>query len=161
MKQIKETWNLVFNWLGNGKKVMIGIAFLLIGAVWNYFSHPAEGLAQVPFVIMLTGGLCLVNALFSKLTVTNINPLLFVLIYVTMMELGIALMGGDTSDFTNLVTIWGACTIFIWALNYALLESAEMDGVVKKIVISFFETLVGAVAMVTIFALPIWLAAMK
>ena len=161
MKQLKEIWNLVFNWLGNGKKVMIGIAFLLIGFVWNYFSHPAEGLAQVPFVIMLTGGLCLVNALFSKLTETNINPLLFALIYITMMELGIALMGGDTSNFTNLTIIWGACTIFIWALNYALLETVEIDGIAKKIVIAFFETLVGAVVMVGIFALPIWLATMK
>ena len=59
MKQIKETWNLVFNWLGNGKKVLMGIGFLLIGFLWNYLSHPAEGLEQLPFLIMLTGGLCL------------------------------------------------------------------------------------------------------
>ena len=81
MKQIKDTWNLVFRWLGNGKKVVIGLAFLLIGYGWNYLSHPAEGLSQVPFVIMLAGGLCLVNVLFSKVTEKNINPLLFVLIY--------------------------------------------------------------------------------
>lgn len=159
MKQIKETWNLVFNWLGNGKKVLMGIGFLLIGFLWNYLSHPAEGLEQLPFLIMLTGGLCLVNALFSKLTETNINPLFFALIYIVIMELGIALMGGETQDFTNLFMIWGACYIFVWALNYALLESAEMEGVVKKIVLAFFETLVGALVMVAIFALPIWLAA--
>ncbi len=159
MKQVRETWNLIFNWMGNGKKVIMGIAFLLVGFVWNYFSHPLEGLAQVPFIVMLTGGLCLLNAFFSKVTDANINLLFFVLIYISMMELGIALMAGDTSNFTNLVTIWGACMMFVWALNYALLESAELPGVVKKIVIAFFETLLGAVVMVVLFVLPIWLAA--
>ena len=159
MKQIKDTWNLVFRWLGNGKKVVIGLAFLLIGYGWNYLSHPAEGLSQVPFVIMLAGGLCLVNVLFSKLTEKNINPLLFVLIYVVIMELGIALMGGDTSDFTNLVTVWGACALFVWALNYALLEASEVEGVVKKIVVAFLEMLVGALVLVALFILPIWIAA--
>lgn len=158
MKQFKEIWELVFNWMGNGKKTMMGIGFLVIGFLWNYAFQSDRTLGQIPFVIMLAGGLCLVNALFSKLTNENINVLLFILIYVVMMELGIYLMGGETSDFTNLVTIWGACAIFAWALNYALLETTEMDGVVKRIVIAFFETLAGAVVMVAVFALPIWLA---
>ncbi len=157
MKQFKEIWELVFNWMGNGKKTVMGIGFLVIGFLWNYAFQSDRTLGQIPFVIMLAGGLCLVNALFSKLTNVNINVLLFILIYVVMMELGIYLMGGETSDFTNLVTIWGACAIFVWALNYALLETTEMDGVVKRIVIAFFETLAGAVVMVAVFALPIWL----
>jgi len=158
MKQFKEIWELVFNWMGNGKKTAMGIGFLVIGFLWNYAFQSDRTLGQIPFVIMLAGGLCLVNALFSKLTNENINVLLFILIYVVMMELGIYLMGGETSDFTNLVTIWGACAIFVWALNYALLETTEMDGIVKRIVIAFFETLAGAVVMVAVFALPIWLA---
>ncbi len=158
MKQFKEIWALVFNWMGNGKKTVMGIGFLVVGFLWNYASQSDRTLGQIPFVIMLAGGLCLVNALFSKLTNENINVLFFILIFVVMMELGIYLMGGETSDFTNLVTIWGACAIFVWALNYALLEAAEMDGVVKRIVIAFFETLAGAVVMVAVFALPIWLA---
>ncbi len=157
MKQFKEIWELVFNWMGNGKKTVMGIGFLVIGFLWNYAFQSDRTLGQIPFVIMLAGGLCLVNALFSKLANENINVLLFILIYVVMMELGIYLMGGETSDFTNLVTIWGACAIFVWALNYALLETTEMDGVVKRIVIAFFETLAGAVVMVAVFALPIWL----
>lgn len=158
MKQFKEMWELVFNWLGNGKKTVMGIGFLLIGFFWNMASRSSYTLEQVPFIIMVTGALCLVNALFSKLTARNINLLLFVLIFVVIMELGIYLMGGDTSDFTNLILIWGACFIFICGLHYALLETTQIEGVVKKIVIAFWESLVGAAAIVAVFAFPIWLA---
>lgn len=159
MKQFKETWELIFNWLGNGKKTIIGLGFLVIGFFWNMAGQSVHTLEQVPFIIMVTGGLCLVNALFSKLTDQNINLLFFVLIFISIMELGIYLMGGETSDLTNLVMIWGACFVFIWALHYALLETTEIDGVVKKIVIAFWESLAGAAAIVAIFAFPIWLAA--
>lgn len=159
MKQAKEIWNMIFNWLGNGKKVIMGIIFLLAGFVWNYFGYSSEGLAEIPFVIMLAGGLFLLNAIFSKATGTNINPLFFVLIFVSMMELGIVLMAGDAiSNFTNVVMVVGACMIFVWALNYALLESGEIPGVVKKIVIAFFEMLSEAVLLVVLFVSLVWLA---
>ena len=38
MKQLKELWTLVNNWLGNGKKCIIGLAFLLVSFVINWFS---------------------------------------------------------------------------------------------------------------------------
>lgn len=159
MEQFKEIWKLVFNWLGNGKKVIIGVGFLLVGFVWNMAGRSTHTLEQIPFIIMAAGALSLVNALFSKWTKQNINLLFFVLIYICIMELGIYLMGGETVDFTSLVQIWGSCSVFIWALNYALLESTEMDGIIKRIVIAFFETLIGAAAIVAVFAVPIWLAA--
>ena len=68
MKQLKELWTLVNNWLGNGKKCIIGLVFFLVGFVMNWFSHPVEGLSQIPFTLLTAGGLCLVNALFSKWT---------------------------------------------------------------------------------------------
>lgn len=148
MKQMKELWILVNNWLGNGKKCMIGLVFLLVGFAINWFSHPAEGLSEIPFVLMVAGGLCLVNALFSKGTGKNINLLLFVLAFICMMDLGIVLLDGDFSRFTTMVTVIGACTIFSWALNFALLQATEVDGVAKKIVISFFETVLSAAVMV-------------
>ena len=73
MKQLKELWTLVNNWLGNGKKCIIGLVFFLVGFVMNWFSHPVEGLSQIPFTLMTAGGLCLVNALFSKWTDKNID----------------------------------------------------------------------------------------
>ena len=52
MKQLKELWTLVNNWLGNGKKCIIGLVFFLVGFVMNWFSHPVEGLSQIPFTLM-------------------------------------------------------------------------------------------------------------
>ena len=121
MKQLKELWTLVNNWLGNGKKCIIGLAFLLVGFVMNWFSHPVEGLSQIPFTLMTAGGLCLVNALFSKWTDKNINLLFFVLAFICVMDLGIVLLDGDFSQFTTMVTVTCACTVFPWALNFALL----------------------------------------
>lgn len=161
MKQVKETWDLIFNWLGNGKKTIMGIGFLLIGFLWNHFSGSSEALQQLPFIIMLTGALCLVNALFSKLIKANINLLLFILIFIVIMELGMYLMGNEELAFTNMVAIWGACFLFIWALNYALLEAGSIDGAAKRIVVAFFESLAGAAAIVVTFGVPIWMAAIS
>lgn len=158
MKQIKETWNLIFDWLGNGKKLVIGIGFLIIGFLWNYLSGSQEALQQLPYIIMLAGALCLVNALFSKLIKANINLLCFILIFVVIFELGMFLMRDEELAFTNMVAIWGACYLFVWALNYALLEAGSMDGAIKRIVVAFFETLVGALAVVATFGIPVWMA---
>ena len=128
MKQLKELWTLVNNWLGNGKKCIIGLVFFLVGFVMNWFSHPVEGLSQIPFTLMTAGGLCLVNALFSKWTDKNINLLFFVLAFICVMDLGIVLLDGDFSQFTTMVTVTCACTGFSWALNFALLQSVEVDG---------------------------------
>lgn len=158
MKQCKEMWELVFNWLGNGKKTVMGAGFLLAGFLWNMAGQPAHILEQVPFIIMVTGGLCLVNALFSRLLEQNINLLGFILIYICIMELGMALMGGDVPENADLVLIWSACFVFVWALNYALLETTGFDGVIRKIVFSFFEALAGAAVIVGVFAATVWLA---
>ena len=84
MKQVKEMWNLIFNWLGNGKKTIMGIGFLLVGVIGNVIANPNGGLEQFPFVLMMIGALCLVNALFSKVSGCNINLLLFLLVFVVI-----------------------------------------------------------------------------
>lgn len=89
MKQLKELWNtckqLAWQWQKNAH--WFGV--FLVGFVMNWFSHPVEGLSQIPFTLMTAGGLCLVNALFSKWTDKNINLLFFVLAFICVMDLGI------------------------------------------------------------------------
>ncbi len=160
MKKISKAWNLVFDWLGNGKKIIIGIIFIAVGFVWNFICYSEAGLGQPPLIIMLAGGLLLVNALMSKLVGTNINPLLYILICIVMLELGLFLMEDEEIDFTNMVAIWGACYIFTWALQYCLLEAAEVDGIAKRIVIAFFEVLLGVVALGVVFGGPVIIAAL-
>ena len=100
----------------------------------------------------------LVNALFSKWTDKNINLLFFVLAFICEMDLGIVLLDGDFSQFTTMVTVTCACTVFSWALNFALLQSVEVDGAAKKIVMSFLATVCSAVIMAAVFVGSIWLA---
>ena len=107
---------------------------------------------------MTAGGLCFVNALFSKWTDKNINLLFFVLAFICVMDLGIVLLDGDFSQFTTMVTVTCACTVFSWALNFALLQSVEVDGAAKKIVMSFLATVCSAVIMAAVFVGSIWLA---
>ena len=96
--------------------------------------------------------------MFSKWTDKNINLLFFVLAFICVMDLGIVLLDGDFSQFTTMVTVTCACTVFSWALNFALLQSVEVDGAAKKIVMSFLATVCSAVIMAAVFVGSIWLA---
>ena len=157
MKQIEEIWNLVFDWLGAGKKAIMGAGFLVVGSIVNVILQPPEGLTQGSFILLVIGALFLVNALFSHLTKCNINVLYYTLVFVVIMELGIFLMGDMETNFTNLVSVCGPCFLFIWALQYVVLQVADMERISKRIVIAFFDSLVGTIAVAAAFFIPIWL----
>lgn len=158
MEQVKEMWNLVFNWLGNGKKTIMGIAFLLVGMIANVIAKPDGGLARLPFILLMVGALCLVNALFSKVSGCNINLLLFILVFVAIIELGIYLMTDLDTTLTDMASVWGPCFAFIWALQYVVLQLADIKPAVKRVVIAFFTLLCGIIAIVAVFFLPIFLS---
>ena len=157
MKKINEMWNLVFDWLGNGKKVMMGIAFILVGTIVNMLVESSSGLAQSAFIFFVMGALFIVNAMFSKITNCNINVVLYTLAFVVIMELGIYLMADLNRSFTNMASVWGPCFLFVWALQYVVLQVADMERVSKRLVIAFFDSLVGVLAVVLAFIVPIWL----
>lgn len=156
MEHIVELWNTVFEWLGTGKKVIMGILFLLAGTIVNVIWQPPEGLTHSSFLLFMVGMLFLVNALFSKLLKCNINVLYYILVFVVILELGVALME-DVQNVTNIISIWGPCFLFVWALQYVVLQAADMEGIAKRIVIAFLDTVAGAAAIVAAFMLPIWL----
>lgn len=158
MKKFSEMWNLIFEWMGTGKKVVMGIGFLVTGAIVNLIIQPKAGLTQGTFLLFMIGALFLVNALFSKLTQCNINVLYYILVFVVILELGIWMMGDLETDFTHLVSVWGPCFLFVWALQYVVLQVADMEKASKRIVIAFFDTLAGGIAVVAAFFLPVWLA---
>ena len=60
MESVKEMWNLVFGWFGNGKKMIAGGLFLLVGMIAQSFS--TKTLEQIPFILMAAGLMCFVNA---------------------------------------------------------------------------------------------------
>lgn len=160
MKQIREIWNMVFEWLGPGKKLIMGAIFVLCGSIINVLLQSAEGLTQGTFLLLAAGALFWVNALFSKLTNCNINVLCFTLIFIVIYELGMFLMGDNMENtLPNLLSVWAPCFVFVWALQYVVLEAADMDKIAKRIVIAFFETVVGVIAIVAAFIIPVWIAA--
>lgn len=156
MEHIVELWNTVFEWLGTGKKVIMGILFLVAGTIVNVIWQPPGGLTHSSFLLFMVGMLFLVNALFSKLLKCNINVLCYILVFVVILELGVALME-DMKNITNIISIWGPCFLFVWALQYVVLQAADMEGIAKRIVIAFLDTVAGAAAIVAAFMIPIWL----
>lgn len=157
MQKAMELWKLIFDWLGNGKKVIMGLVFIVMGVALNWLLKTNSGLTQSAFLFFTIGGLFFVNALFSKLTHCNINVLLYTLVFVVIMELGMYLMNGLDSSFTNMVSVWGPCFLFVWALQYVVLQVADMEPLTKRLVIAFFDTLVGAIAIVAAFIVPVFL----
>ena len=67
------------------------------------------------------------------------------------------LMNGLDNSFTNMVSVWGPCFLFVWALQYVVLQVADMEPLTKRLVIAFFDTLVGAIAIVAAFIVPVFL----
>ena len=61
----------------------------------------------------------------------------------------------DTT-LTDMASVWGPCFLFMWALQYVVLQLADLEPLVKRIVIAFFATLVGVLAVVAVFFLPIF-----
>lgn len=150
MEQIKEMWDLVFNWLGNGKKAIMGGIFLLIGIIGQSMSD--KTLTQMPFILMAMGLLCYVNALFSKLTKNNINLLLFLLLNVFLTEVSIAAVTADTISETTMAGICIICIFVLWVLQVFMIRAEIMT---KRIVLAFLMTCLDVVAVLAAFALPI------
>lgn len=159
MKQIKEMWNLVFEWLGNGKKAIMGLGFLAIGIIVNCIINPAQGITQSTFLLLMIGALLLVNALCSKLAKCNIHAFYYILVFVAIIELAIYLMEEVEMDLSGILSVGGPCFVFVWALQYIVLLANEMESTTKRIVIAFFVSLAGLLAVACAFFIPILIAA--
>ncbi len=153
MEAQEEKRESLFQWIGNGKKMIIGAILLAAGIVGQLLS--GRTLAQIPFVLMGAGLMCFVNALFSKIASCNIHLLLYLIINIAAMELAIAIAGADVLDSTTLYGAWVGCGVAAWIFQIALMKT---EGGVRRVVLSFCETLFSAVALVAAFVVPIFLS---
>lgn len=108
------------------------------------------------FLLLMTGVLFFVNALFSKLCKCNIHVVYFILAFIVILELALYL-SGDLQKFSNAFMLWGPCFLFVWALQYVVLQVSGMEKFSKRAVIAFLETAVGTIGTVAVFVIPIWL----
>lgn len=157
MNGIKETGNRFSSWFGNGKKMLTGGILFIVGMVIQSFS--SKTLEQNAFMLMTAGLMCLVNALFSKISRKNINLFLYLLINLGIVEAGIFftsynLMVTETDTF-SVAAVWCVCAVLIWLLQ-ALILQAETWG--RRLLYSFLETLMSALAAVIAFVVPIFLS---
>jgi hypothetical protein len=158
-KKILQIWNAVFDWFGNGKKLIVAALFLLAGMIGQSFSQ--KTLAQIPFILMAAAVMCVVNALFSKIASYNINILLYLLINVAATEIGLSLtsyniLGSDTEiDSMTMMLIWGICILAVWILQTLLIRIPEWP---RRIALAAGETVLSAVAVCVAFVVPILLS---
>lgn len=155
MKYVVEQWNALLEWLGTGKKVMFGIIFFAAGVIVNWLWQPPEGLTHGSFLLLMTGVLFLVNALFSKLCKCNIHIVYFILAFIAILELALWL-SGDLQKFSNTFALWGPCFLFVWALQYVVLQVSGVEKFSKRAVIAFLETVVGLIGIAAVFVIPIY-----
>lgn len=159
MERETKLWNLVFDWFGNGKKMIVGGLFFLAGAAAQSFS--TKTLQQIPFLLMAAGLMCFVNALFSKMYKTNINLLLFLLINIAAIDCGIfftshSLPGSAGAiDSMTVALIWIVCILAVWALQALILP---LESIPRRAGAAFLETLLSAAAVLTAFIIPIMLS---
>ncbi len=157
MEQIKEMWELVFTWLGNGKKMIVGGIFLLAGMAGQIAS--GKTLAHIPFLLMAMGLVCFVNALFSRICACNINLLLCLLLYLLVAEWGIVaggiILGAPLGDSTPTVILCWVCFVLVWAGQFFLIRNTR--EIMKRAVLAVLEVLMSLAAIAAAFLIPILL----
>jgi hypothetical protein len=152
-------WNKIFQWFGNGKKMLAGVLLLVAGMIGQSFSQ--KTLAQIPFILMASGLMCFVNVLFSKISKHNINILIFLLINIAALETALSLTsyqmpGSDTAvDSMTMALIWIACLVVVWILQIFLLR---IPGWSVRIAMAAGETVVSVIAVCVAFIVPIILS---
>ncbi|MCH5265016.1 MAG: hypothetical protein J1F02_03895 [Lachnospiraceae bacterium] len=150
MEPIEEKRESLFQWIGNGKKMIIGGLLLLAGIIGQILSD--RTLEQIPFILMSAGLMCFVNTLFSKLTDYNIHLLLFLVINIVAMEIGLTITAADIIEGVTLYSVWVICGIAAWIFQAMILK---IEGSAKRAVLSFFETLLSVLALGAALFLPI------
>ncbi len=157
MEQFKETWNLVFTWFGNGKKMIAGALFLLTGMIMQSFS--VKTLAHFPFFLIMAGLMCFVNALVSRMASCNINILLSLIVNLAAVEIGFALTSyyivNGGVDSLAVGTAWFFCILAAWILQSALLH---VDGWPGRLGLAALHVILSAVAVLAALFLPILLS---
>ena len=113
MKQLKELWTLVNNWLGNGKKMhhWFGVSSrwvcheLVFSSGRGTFSDSVYLDDRRRFVPCQCG--CFRSGQIKISICCS-----FVLAFICVMDLGIVLLDGDFSQFTTMVTVTCAAQFF-------------------------------------------------
>ncbi len=152
MKTAKEMWELVSHWLGNGKKMIIGGIFLVSGLIWflcDGMDVESEAFRFI-YLFVAVGLMCFVNAMFSKLTETNINLFIFLLINIVLSTLALEM----NVDYDLQFAFQCGCFVFAWAFHGIVLQEKQ---IIKRIVMSFFLAFFSLMAVLVALFGPIML----
>ena len=163
-KKEPNMWELVSQWIGNGKKMIFALLFLVLGVIIQICSD--KTLSQIAFVFLSAGMMCVMNAIFSKAAKQNINLIIYLLVNVVVLELAInfSSMGfsQDTSssnasmfDSSIGLICFGAAFVVDWIVHTILIKDAYGP---KKIVQGFLLTALSLVAAAIAFVVPIFIS---
>lgn len=134
-------------------RLMIALVLFLVGLIWQISS--GKTIEQYAFYIMCAAALCVAHVIICKLSRSEADFILYVVLNLAVLILGFALT--EIESITGVVrySVWGICGAVDWIINAALLRC---DNIFKRIVMGFASTILNLIFFAIIFLVPILLS---
>lgn len=136
-----------------GYRLMIGAVLLLAGIIWQLVSD--KQLDMYAFYIMAAAMLCFVNVIISKMSKSEPDFILFLVLNMAVLIIGFALTESENIDGMVMYGIWGICVLADWILNAVLITCT---GAVKRTVMGFIAAVLNVLLISVVFIVPILIA---
>lgn len=136
-----------------GYRLMIGAVLLLAGIIWQLVSD--KQLDMYAFYIMAAAMLCFVNVIISKMSKSEPDFILFLVLNMAVLIVGFAMTESENIDGMVMYGIWGICVLADWILNAVLITCT---GVVKRTVMGFITAVLNVLLISVVFIVPILIA---
>lgn len=136
-----------------GYRLMIGAVLLLAGIIWQLVSD--KQLDMYAFYIMAAAMLCFVNVIISKMSKSEPDFILFLVLNMAVLIVGFAMTESENIDGMVMYGIWGICVLADWILNAVLITCTSA---VKRTVMGFITAVLNVLLISVVFIVPILIA---
>lgn len=135
--------------------VRLGVALVLFlaGVIWQIAS--GKTLDMYAFYIMSAAMLCVVNVLICKISKSETNFILYLVINLAVLIVGFALTESENITGVVLYGAWGICGAVDWVINAVLVRC---EDILKRIVMGFVASVLNILFIAVVFIVPILLA---
>lgn len=129
-------------------RLMTGAVLFLVGIIRQIAS--GSPLDMYAFYIMAAAMLCFCNVIMCKISRSDADIILYVILNMAVLIVGFALVAGK--DITMGITIAVICVIAAWILDAALFSC---EGILKRIVTGFVAVVFSVILIALVFIVPI------
>lgn len=130
-------------------RLLTGLVLFLVGLIWQIASD--KTLDMYAFYFMSAAVLCVMNVLVCKMTKSDTDFILYLVLNMAVVIIGISLTASDSVSGTMMYGTWAICVAVDWIVNAVLIKCE----ILKRIVMGFVVTILNILAIGIVFIIPI------